>query len=62
MLVAPQHRSREAHPRRVAGGGQRLDRPTAGIGESEELGDLVERLARGVVDGATQLDRARIDA
>ena len=45
------HRAREAHRVRVAGGREPIDRGAARVAEPEEPGDLVERLARGVVDG-----------
>ena len=45
-------REGERHGVRVAEFGERVDPGTAGIAEAEQLGDLVEGLAGGVVDGA----------
>ena len=42
----------EGHGVRVAELRERVDPGTAGIAEAEQLGDLVEGLAGGVVDGA----------
>ncbi len=38
----------------VAEGGEGVDPGAAGVGETEEFGDLVEGLAGGVVDGAAK--------
>ena len=51
-LVA--HRPREVDRLGVAGRGDPLDGRPAGVAETEEPGDLVERLARSVVDGLTE--------
>ena len=47
-------RPRQRHRQRVAGRGKLLDRGTAGIGQPEQLGGLVERLARRIVDRRRQ--------
>ena len=63
-IVAPGQRARQRHRPRVAGRRQLVDRDAARIAEAEQLADLVERLARGVVARRAQQPRRarRVDA
>ena len=53
-VLPPQQRSRQLEPRPVAGRRQLLQRRSARIAQPHSLGDLVEGLARRVVDGRAQ--------
>ena len=50
-VVAADQRAREGEAARVAPGGVVLDGGTAGVGEAQKLGGLVEGFAEGIVEG-----------
>src|SRR5262249_35159429 len=54
-IALARHRTGHAQRARIAAAGEALDRRAAGIAEPEELRDLVERLAGGVVARAPEL-------
>ena len=55
-LRAAEHGPRQVEALRIAAAGLALDLRPARIAEAEELGDLVEGLADGVVDGRAEAD------